>query len=56
MAVLKVLPKTERNAVVVQIARDREFARDIVDLATIVERRKEPARSFRKYLAEKQRG
>jgi inorganic pyrophosphatase len=56
VAVLKALPKAERDAVVVRIARDKEFARDIVDLATIAERRKEPRRAFRKYLAEKQGG
>jgi len=56
VAVLKALPKAERDAVVVRIARDKEFARDIADLATIAKRRKEPARAFRKYLAEKRGG
>lgn len=54
LALLKALPKAERDAVVVGIARDKEFTRDILDLATIAERRNEPARPFRKYLAEKQ--
>lgn len=53
MAVLKALPKAERDAVVVRIARDKEFARDILDLATIEKRRGEPARPFRDYLREK---
>jgi len=56
VAVLKALPKAERDAVVVRIAQDKEFTQDIVDVATIAARRKEPARSFRKYLAEKQSG
>jgi len=33
LAVLKALPKAERDAVVVHIARDEEFARDILGLA-----------------------
>ncbi len=53
LSVLKALPKTERDAVIVRIARDDEFGRDILDLATIAERRDEPARPFREYLSEK---
>ncbi len=53
LAVLKALPKAERDAVVVRIARDGDFARDILDLATIEERRKESSRPFRQYLSEK---
>ena len=49
---LKALPKAERDAVVVGIARDKAFAGDILDLATIVKRRKEPSRPFREYLAD----
>ena len=52
---LKALPKAERDAVVVRIARDRMFARDILDLALIVDRRHESSRPFRKYLSEKTR-
>ena len=50
---LKALPKRERDAVVVRIARDRTFARDILDLAMIAKRRTERSRSFREYLSEK---
>lgn len=53
ITLLKALPKAQRDAIVVRIARDEEFARDILDLAIITERRKEPSRSFRKYMAEK---
>ncbi|MFH1744125.1 MAG: hypothetical protein ABIH23_34415 [bacterium] len=50
---LKALPKPERDAVLVRIARDKSFARDILDLAVIAERRREASRPFREYLSEK---
>ena len=53
LSVLKALPKTERDAVIVRIARDEDFGRDILDLATIADRRDEPSRPFREYLSEK---
>ena len=55
LTALKALPKAERDAVVVRIARDKAFARDILDLALIADRRHEPSRPFRKYLSEKSR-
>jgi len=51
--ILKALPKSQQNAIIVRIAQDEEFSQDVLDLATIAERRKEPSRSFHKYLAEK---
>jgi len=53
LVALKALPRAERDAVVVRIARDTAFARDILDLALIAERRREPSRPFRHYLAGK---
>ena len=53
LTALRALPKAERDAVVVRIAQNRAFARDILDLATIADRRGEPSRPFREYLAEK---
>ncbi len=53
LTALKALPKGERDAVVVRIARDKAFARDILDLALISKRRGEPSRAFREYLSEK---
>ena len=53
LTALKALPKTERDAVLVKIARDKAFARDILDLALIAKRRSEPARPFRRYLAKR---
>jgi len=52
LTALKALPKAERDAVVVGIARDKAFARDILDLALISTRRRERSRPFREYLAE----
>ncbi len=53
LTALKALPKPERDAVVVRIARDKTFARDILDLAMIADRRGERSRPFREYLSEK---
>ena len=53
VSILKALPKAQRNAVIVRIARDKEFSHDILDLATIETRRKEISRPFRQYLAQK---
>lgn len=47
---LKSLPKKERDAVLVRIARDKEFAHDLLDLAVISDRRQEPSRPFRECL------
>lgn len=55
LTALRALPKPERDAVLVRIARDKAFARDILDLALIAERRGEPSQPFRKYLSEKSR-
>ncbi len=53
MTALRALPKPERDAVLVRIARDRVLARDLIDLALIEDRRKEPSRPLDEYLAEK---
>jgi hypothetical protein len=52
---LKSLPKRERDAVLVRIARDKDFAHDLLDLVTISNRRDEPSRPFREYLAKKRK-
>ena len=51
LTALKALPKSQRDAVLVHIARDKQFARDILDLALISQRRNERSRPFREYLA-----
>lgn len=53
LTALKALPKAERDAVVATIARDKAFARDILDLALIADRQGESSRPFREYLSEK---
>ncbi len=53
MTALKGLPKKERDAVITKIAMDKNFARDILDLATIASRRGERARKFEDYLRRK---
>lgn len=53
LTALKALPKIERDAVVVRIARDKSFARDTCDLALISNRERQSSRSFREYLSEK---
>lgn len=55
LTALKALPKAERDAVLVRIARDKAFAQDILDLAVIADRRKEPSRPFREFLSEEKR-
>jgi hypothetical protein len=51
----KALPKRERDAILVRIARDKSLARDLLDLAVIAKRRSQPSRPFREYLAQKKR-
>jgi len=51
----KALPRAERDALLVRLARDKALAEDFLDLALIEERRDEPSRPFRDYLAEKKR-
>ena len=53
VAVLKALPKSERDAVIVRIAQDEEFGQDFADLAIIAERKDEPSRPFKEYMREK---
>jgi hypothetical protein len=47
LTAFKALPKTERDAVLVRIAHDKLLDRDLLDLATIAQRRREPSRAFR---------
>ncbi len=53
LTALKALPKAKRDAVLVRIARDKTFARDILDLAMIAKRRNESSRPFREYLSKR---
>ena len=55
LTALRALSKRERQAVLCGIADDDELREDLLDLALIAERRHEPSRPFREYLAEKTR-
>ena len=50
---LRALPKKQRDAVLIGIADDESLREDLLDLALIAQRRQEPSRPFREYLAEK---
>ena len=54
LAAIRSLPKAERDLVLRDLVKDRSLRRDLMDLATIEERRKEPSRPFREYLKERQ--
>jgi len=51
----RALPKKEREAVVERMLRDKEFMEDLIDIAIIEQRRKEPSRSLDEYLADKRK-
>ncbi len=53
VAVLKALPRRERDAVLVRIADDKDLAHDILDLVTFAQRQDEPSRPFREYLKQR---
>ncbi len=44
------LPKAGRDRFLLALLKDKAIRRDLMDLATIEERRKEPSRPFREYL------
>jgi hypothetical protein len=51
----RALPKKEREAVIERLLRDKEFVEDLIDIAILDKRRKEPSRSLDEYLAEKRK-
>ncbi|HEY3304025.1 MAG TPA: hypothetical protein VGL70_10880 [Candidatus Binatia bacterium] len=54
LTTIRSLPKRERELVLLGLVKDRKVRHDLIDLATIEERRNEPSRPFREYL--KKRG
>jgi hypothetical protein len=50
LSAIRALPKRERQSVLLGLVKDRNLRRDLIDLATIEERRSEPSRPFREYL------
>jgi len=51
----RALPKKERAAVIEKLLRDKEFVEDLIDIAILDKRRREPSRSLDEYLAEKRK-
>jgi len=50
LAAIRSLPKPDRDRVLRGLVKDRSLRRNLMDLATIEERRKEPSRPFREHL------
>ena len=50
----KGLTKKEKRFVVEKLLKDREFVEDLIDMAIIEQRRKEPSRPLKDYLAERE--
>lgn len=53
LTALRSLSSKDRQAVLARIAEDEDLRQDLHDLALLAERRNEPSRAFRDYLAEK---
>lgn len=51
-ATFRRLKPTEREAVIEHLLHDREFREDLLDVATVEQRRHEPGRPLRDYLAD----
>jgi len=51
----KGLPKKERQSVIERLLKDTEFMEDLIDIAILEQRRKEPSRPLEDYLAERKR-
>jgi hypothetical protein len=47
------LSKPERDTVIARLLEDPELREDILDLAIMQQRQKEPSRPFREYLADR---
>ncbi len=50
---IRSLSKPERDMVIARLLEDTELREDILDLAIMQQRQKEPSRPFREYLAER---
>jgi len=55
LTAIRSLPKRDREFILLGLVKDRNLRRDLIDLATIEERRKEPSRPFREYLKARKR-
>ncbi|MCX5673813.1 MAG: hypothetical protein NTX87_02290 [Planctomycetota bacterium] len=52
---LRALPRKQRDEVLARIASDPDLREDLLDRALLLERRREPSRPLRDYLAERRR-
>lgn len=52
----RALPSKAQHAVFKRVLQDAALLQDLIDLAVIESRRREPARPFRQYIAETQHG
>lgn len=52
-AAFQALPREQRDAVLAKIADDPQLREDLFDLALIAQRRDEPSRPLRDFLAER---
>lgn len=50
LTAIRSLPKRDREQILAGLVRDRNLRQDLMDLAVIEQRRKEPSRHFRQYL------
>lgn len=55
MTAFRALPKKAREAVVDKMLSDKEYREELIDVALIEQRRKEPSRPLEQYLAERKR-
>lgn len=55
LTAIRSLPKRDRQLILRGLVKDKSLRHDLIDLATIEERRKEPSRPFRDYLKERKR-
>ncbi len=51
----RVLPRKEQQAVLQRLLKDKALRQDLIDLAIIESRRREPARPLRQYLTDSRR-
>lgn len=55
LTAIRSLPKRDRQLILLGLVKDRNLRHDLIDLATIEERKKEPSRPFRDYLKDRKR-
>jgi len=55
LTAFRALKKRDREAVLEKLLRDKEVVEDLIDIAIIEQRRKEPSRRLDEYLANKRK-